>query len=205
MKEIQATEYVSTNIVCKTLKIQPSTLRKYASLLDEKCEKEFFFTRDETNNRLYTNEDIATLQLLIDLKNKPGYTLEAATNEIVGFRYTSDTSNDIADNIKSNLFFNELHDYISQQNKYLEDYHKILQKKDTQIDRLEKLVESLIENNIDINKDKNSFIQKKNRAYMGEKTGQNEPETSTNNKNEEKLESKKKEAPKGFFSRLFKR
>ncbi|SIO33144.1 hypothetical protein SAMN05878443_2414, partial [Carnobacterium alterfunditum] len=61
MKEIQATEYISTKLVCETLKIQPSTLRKYASMLDEKAVTEFYFTRDDSNNRIYTKEDIAML------------------------------------------------------------------------------------------------------------------------------------------------
>lgn len=65
MKEIQAIEYISTKLVCEKLKIQPSTLRKYASMLDEKAKTEFYFTRDDSNNRVYTKEDVAVLQRII--------------------------------------------------------------------------------------------------------------------------------------------
>lgn len=149
MKEIHPIDYVSTRIVCERLKIQPSTLRKYASLLDEKTEKDLYFTRDESNNRLYTKEDIATLQLLIELKNKPGYTVETAVNEIIGFSYNSDTGAAIAAETEKNDFSSALRLLIAQQNKYLDDYQVVLQKKDEQIDRLENLVESLVKNNID--------------------------------------------------------
>ena len=121
MKEIHPIDYVSTRIVCERLKIQPSTLRKYASLLDEKTEKDLYFTRDESNNRLYTKEDIATLQLIIDLKNKPGYTLDVAVNEVVGFRHSSDTTSDIAMETNKDDFLYKLQLLVSQQNKYLTD------------------------------------------------------------------------------------
>ena len=153
MKEIQATEYISTKIVCKTLKIQPSTLRKYASMLDDKSKNEFYFTRDEANNRIYTKEDIATLQLLIQLKNKPSYTLDTAVSEIVGLSYTSDTDTAIARDTDKNEFLSALRSLVAQQNKYLENYQDALQKKDEQIDRLENLVEVLVR---DSNKSKQS-------------------------------------------------
>ena len=149
MKEIHPIDYVSTRIVCERLKIQPSTLRKYASLLDEKTEKDLYFTRDESNNRLYTKEDIATLQLIIDLKNKPGYTLDVAANEVVGFRHSSDTTSDIAVESNKDDFLYKLQLLVSQQNKYLTDYQAALQKKDDQIERLEKLVDSLVSHNVD--------------------------------------------------------
>ena len=148
MKEIQAIEYISTKLVCEKLKIQPSTLRKYASMLDEKAKTEFYFTRDDSNNRVYTKEDIAVLQRIIELKNRPGYTLEAAINEVVGLSYNSDIQDAIAVNEENDNYLKALHSFVAQQNKYFEDYQSVLQKKDEQIDRLESLVSSLIENNI---------------------------------------------------------
>lgn len=148
MKEIQAIEYISTKLVCEKLKIQPSTLRKYASMLDEKAKTEFYFTRDDSNNRVYTKEDIAVLQRIIELKNRPGYTLEAAINEVVGLSYNSDIKDAIAVNEENDNYLKALHSFVAQQNKYFEDYQSVLQKKDEQIDRLESLVSSLIENSI---------------------------------------------------------
>ncbi|WP_034553373.1 MerR family transcriptional regulator [Carnobacterium funditum] len=159
MKEIHPIDYVSTRIVCERLMIQPSTLRKYASLLDEKAEKDLYFARDESNNRLYTKEDIATLQLLVDLKNKPGYTLDIAVNEILGFRHNSDTTNAIATETDANDFSAKLRLIVAQQNKYLDDYQEALQKKDVQIERLEKLVDSLVKHNIDIISDSNKISE----------------------------------------------
>ncbi|MCM3513571.1 MerR family transcriptional regulator [Carnobacterium inhibens] len=147
MKEIHAIEYISTKSVCEKLKIQPSTLRKYASMLDEKAKSEFYFTRDDSNNRVYTKEDIAVLQRIIELKNRPGYTLEAAINEVVGLSYNSDTQGAIAVKEENDTYLKALHSFVAQQNKYFEDYQSLLQKKDEQIDRLESLVSSLIENN----------------------------------------------------------
>ena len=147
MKEIQAIEYISTKSVCEKLKIQPSTLRKYASMLDEKAKTEFYFTRDDSNNRVYTKEDIAVLQRIIELKNRPRYTLEAAINEVIGLSYNSDMQDAIAVNEESDTYIKALRSFIAQQNKYFEDYQSSLQKKDEQIDRLESLVSSLIENN----------------------------------------------------------
>lgn len=148
MKEIQAIEYISTKLVCEKLKIQPSTLRKYASMLDEKAKTEFYFTRDDSNNRIYTKEDIAVVQRIIELKNRPGYTLEAAINEVIGLSYNSDINDAIAVNEENDNYLKALHSFVAQQNKYFEDYQSVLQKKDEQIDRLESLVSSLIENNI---------------------------------------------------------
>lgn len=147
MKEIQATEYISTKSVCETLKIQPSTLRKYASMLDEKALTEFYFTRDDSNNRIYTKEDVAMLHRVIELKNKPGYTLEAAMNEVIGLSYNSDMHNAIAVNEEKDSYLEALRSFVAQQNKYFENYQEALQKKDEQIDRLESLVNFLIENN----------------------------------------------------------
>jgi len=157
MKEIHPIDYVSTRVVCERLSIQPSTLRKYASLLDEKAGKDLYFTRDESNNRLYTKEDIATLQLLIDLKNKPGYTLDVAVNEILRFRYDSDTTSDIALESAINELPPKLQLFVAQQNEYFANYQAALQKKDDQIERLEKLVDSLVKNNIDTANESNNI------------------------------------------------
>ncbi|SIO33462.1 hypothetical protein SAMN05878443_2438, partial [Carnobacterium alterfunditum] len=82
-----------------------------------------------------------------ELKNKPGHTLEAAINEVIGLSYNSDMHNAIAVNEEKDKYLEALHSFVAQQNKYFENYQEALQKKDDQIDRLESLISSLIENN----------------------------------------------------------
>ncbi|TFI85634.1 hypothetical protein CKN72_12660, partial [Carnobacterium divergens] len=129
----------------------------------------------------YTKEDIATLQLIIDLKNKPGYTLDVAVNEVVGFRHSSDTTSDIATETDKTEFLGKLQLLVAQQNKYLTDYQAALQKKDDQIERLEKLVDSLVSHNVDTISETNKISENSNPVL------------------EEQQELKKK----SFFKRMF--
>lgn len=146
MKEIQATEYIPAKEICKTLKIQLSTLRKYAALLDEKANTEFYFDRDEQNNRMYTQDDVKAFKRVMVLKNKPNYTLNDAINEVVGLEHRPTTDTHIAVNEQ---YVEVLQSFVVQQTNYLEENRISLRKKDEQIDRLELLVSSLIENNVD--------------------------------------------------------
>lgn len=146
MKEIEATEYVNSNEVCKKLGIQASTLRKYAGMLDERATTEFYFHRNSSNDRLYTKKDIAVLERLIELKNSPNYTLETAANEIVGMSYNGDTSTDIALNEEMEGLSAEiqaLRFFITHQNDYFKRYQEALEQKDQQIERLEAVVAKL--------------------------------------------------------------
>lgn len=146
MKEIQATEYVSAKEICKTLKVQLSTLRKYAALLDEKANTEFYFDRDEKNNRMYTQDNVKAFKRVMSLKNKPNYTLNDAINEVIGLEHRPTTDTHIAVNEQ---YVEVLQSFVVQQTNYLEENRISLRKKDEQIDRLESLVSSLIENNVD--------------------------------------------------------
>lgn len=153
MKDIQATEYISAKEICKTLKVQLSTLRKYAALLDEKAHTEFYFDRDEQNNRMYTQDNAKAFKRVMLLKNKPNYTLNDAINEVIGLEHRPTTDTHIAVNEQ---YVEVLQFFVVQQTNYLEEYQSALQKKDEQIDRkdeqidrLESLVSSLIENNVD--------------------------------------------------------
>lgn len=146
MKEIQATEYVSAKEICKTLKVQLSTLRKYAALLDEKAKSEFYFDRDEQNNRMYTQDNVKAFKRVMSLKNKPNYTLNDAINEVIGLEHRPTTDTHIAVNEQ---YVEVLQSFVVQQTNYLEENRISLRKKDEQIDRLESLVSSLIENNVD--------------------------------------------------------
>ena len=146
MKEIQATEYVSAKEICKTLKIQLSTLRKYAALLDEKANTEFYFDRDEQNNRMYTQDDVKAFKRVMVLKNKPNYTLNDAINEVIGLEHRPTTDTHIAVNEQ---YVEVLQSFVVQQTNYLEENRIALQRKDEQIDRLESLVSSLIEKDVD--------------------------------------------------------
>jgi len=146
MKEIQVIEYVSAKEICKTLKIQLSTLRKYAALLDEKANTEFYFDRDEQNNRMYTQDDVKAFKRVMVLKNKPNYTLNDAINEVIGLEHRPTTDTHIAVNEQ---YVEVLQSFVVQQTNYLEENRIALQRKDEQIDRLESLVSSLIEKDVD--------------------------------------------------------
>lgn len=94
------------------------------------------------------------------IKNKPGYTLDVAVNEILGFRYDSDTTSDIALESSINELPPKLQLFVAQQNEYFANYQAALQKKDDQIERLEKLVDSLVKNNIDTANESNNIPKK---------------------------------------------
>ena len=153
MREIQAIEYTSAKDISKTLKIQISTLRKYAALLDEKAKTEFYFARDEQNNRIFTKDDVVVLKRIIELKNKPNYTLNAAVTQIIELEDSQNTT-DVT--TERNDFSAALQSLVFQQTNYLEEYQSALLKKDEQLDRkdeqinrLESLVSLLVENNVD--------------------------------------------------------
>lgn len=50
--------------------------------------------------------------------------------------------------------------FVAQQNEYFANYQAALQKKDDQIERLEKLVDSLVKNNIDTANESNNIPKK---------------------------------------------
>ena len=50
--------------------------------------------------------------------------------------------------------------FVAQQNEYFANYQSALQKKDDQIERLEKLVDSLVKNNIDTANESNNIPKK---------------------------------------------
>lgn len=151
MKEIEAKEYVTSAQVCKELQIKASTLRKYAGMFDDHSNGDSYFERSPNKDRLYSKKDIETLKRFIELKDKENYTLDTAIKEVIGLRHIGDTVNDIADNevgIAENSDLKQalhaLYITVSQQNSYLIEYQKQIEKKDEQIDRLEKIVEKLI-------------------------------------------------------------
>lgn len=93
----------------------------------------------------------------------------------------------------------------------LDFYKSQISAKDNQIETLQNLLkeqQTLLDQQQQLTLQSNNHIERLQLELSKEteeKTSQNKPETSTNNENEEEVEPKKKEAQKGFFSRLFKR
>ncbi|WP_144520052.1 DUF3967 domain-containing protein [Bacillus thuringiensis] len=72
--------YYGPQDVCIQLGIQPSTLRKYADVLEKEG---YTFTKTDRGHRKYKESDIIVFRKLIDLKNDTDMTLEVATKQIV--------------------------------------------------------------------------------------------------------------------------
>lgn len=68
--------------VAKQLMIKPSTLRKYADLLEIEG---YSFEKNERNHRKYRDSDVMVFRKLIDIKNDTDMTLENATKRVVAW------------------------------------------------------------------------------------------------------------------------
>lgn len=68
--------------VAKQLMIKPSTLRKYADLLEIEG---YSFEKNERNHRKYRDSDVMIFRKLIDMKNDTDMTLENATKRVVAW------------------------------------------------------------------------------------------------------------------------
>jgi DNA-binding transcriptional MerR regulator len=146
VKEIKPEKYLSADEVSNRLEIQKSTLRKYAGMLDSVDTKQPFFHKDENGIRLYIEEDISWLEQLIRLKNTPGTKLEEAVQSVYGLRYSSVTT---ADTENYNAL-EGLSGVISAIQKYSESQMEIIRRQSENIDRLEALVEKLLNEKIEI-------------------------------------------------------
>lgn len=145
MKEINPERYLSAEEAAKRLDIQKSTLRKYAGMLDSVDTKKPFFYKDESGIRLYTEEDISWLKQLVRIKNTPGTKLEEAVKSVYGLRYSSVTTPDA----KNNDVLEGISGVISTIQKYSESQLEIIQRQSENIDRLEALVEKLLNEKIE--------------------------------------------------------
>ncbi|WP_242228720.1 DUF3967 domain-containing protein [Bacillus cereus group sp. BfR-BA-01323] len=68
--------------VAQQLMIKPSTLRKYADLLEIEG---YSFEKNERGHRKYRDSDVMVFRKLIDIKNDTDMTLENATKQVVAW------------------------------------------------------------------------------------------------------------------------
>ncbi|WP_242228696.1 DUF3967 domain-containing protein [Bacillus cereus group sp. BfR-BA-01323] len=68
--------------VAQQLTIKPSTLRKYADLLEIEG---YSFEKNERGHRKYRDSDVMVFRKLIDIKNDTDMTLENATKQVVAW------------------------------------------------------------------------------------------------------------------------
>jgi DNA-binding transcriptional MerR regulator len=141
--------YTSSD-VSTLLKIQESTLRKYALMLSEAGYK---FHKGKNGHRGYFEKDVIVLKRLIETKNHPDMTLKQACNAVMSWvnssSVTDDDTRDISQNNRYSESYNELlnefHDYKKQQEEFnrkllerLDQQHKYIE------DRLDKRDEQLM-------------------------------------------------------------
>lgn len=134
--------------VASLLKIQDSTLRKYALMLEEAGYK---FHKNEHGQRGFFEKDVITLKKLIQIKKRPDMTLKQACNalmttvnsESVSVSATSDITLQNRDNIiaefqeiVSNEIKKALHDQQEFNQKLLHEFRK----QSEQINRLVDIV-----------------------------------------------------------------
>lgn len=72
----------SPSDVAEQLGIKPSTLRKYADVLEN---EDYTFIKNERGHRKYRESDVMVFRKIINLKNDTDMTLENATKQIVSW------------------------------------------------------------------------------------------------------------------------
>lgn len=77
MRNIDKINIYTATELSEKLKINPSTLRKYAGIIDKE-NGEYFFQRDNTKARVYTEDSVDLIKRLIEIKDMPDMTLEKA-------------------------------------------------------------------------------------------------------------------------------
>ncbi|MGE6379523.1 DUF3967 domain-containing protein [Peribacillus muralis] len=135
-KNIKIETIYSSNDVSTLLKIQESTLRKYALMLEE---NKYKFHKNEQGHRGYYDKDVIALKKLIELKKHPDMTLKQACIALMTWLSEEDKTDvdtvDIAQHERYNKGYNELLEEIeilkkAQENQ--EGFNKVL------IDQLKK-------------------------------------------------------------------
>ena len=199
MKDVEGvTEYITTEEAAKKLGIQLPTLRKYAGMIDKNAKSGKYFERDDRNYRLYTNDNITTINQIIALKSRPKMTIETAIEQILNMEYNVDTPNEIEKHNANNNDITSIQKVLVSQNDLIQKKDEQLLRYDNQIikynetiNHYETLVKNLTESNINL---------------------ANQVETMMNNQNQLALEKKEEQllmenAPEkhGFFSRFFKK
>lgn len=76
-KDVITIQFHTPKEVATRLKINPSTLRKYCGMINDATGTDFF-KRDDSNARIYSDDDILLLQRMIKLKKAPSISLKEA-------------------------------------------------------------------------------------------------------------------------------
>lgn len=125
--------------VSTLLKIQESTLRKYALLLSEAGYK---FHKSKNGYRGYFEKDVIVLKKLIETKNHPDMTLKQACNAVMSWVEsgieTSVDTNDITEKERYNDGYEKLLGEFNEYKKQQEEFNKkLLERLDQQHEYIE--------------------------------------------------------------------
>jgi DNA-binding transcriptional MerR regulator len=124
-----------------TLKIKESTLRKYAELFEKYGHS---FNKNTQGHRGYTDSDVMLLKRVIETKNKPGMTLEAAVKSVVSVTKNESVAvtdtKDIALHEQHSKDIAELKETVSKQTEVIRELMKRLEERDRQKDERDKLL-----------------------------------------------------------------
>jgi len=200
MKDVEGvTEYITTEEAAKKLGVQLPTLRKYAGMIDKSAKNGKYFGRDDRNYRLYTKDNITTINQIIALKSRPKMTIETAIEQVLNMEYNVDTPNEIEKhnaNINDITLIQEMlirqNDLIQKKDEQLLRYDNQIIKYNETINHYETLVGNLTESNIQLTTQVESIVNKQEQHVLDKKK-------------EEKLQIEKVFEKKGFLNRLFKK
>lgn len=199
MKDVEGvTEYITTEEAAKKLGIQLPTLRKYAGMIDKNAKGGKYFERDDRNYRLYTKDNITTINQIIALKSRPKMTIETAIEQVLNMEYNVDTPSEIkkhnADNNDITLLQKVLisqNDLIHKKDDQLLRYDNQIIKYNETINHYETLVKNLMENNINLANQVEIMINNQEQLALDKK--------------EETLPLEKVPKKQGFLNRIFKK
>lgn len=200
MKDVEGvTEYITTEEAAKQLGIQLPTLRKYAGMIDKNAKDGKYFERDDRNYRLYTKDNIATINQIIALKSRPKMTIETAIEQILNMEYNVDTPNEIGKHNADNNDITSIqkvlisqNDLIQKKDEQLLHYDNQIIKYNETVSHYETLVKNLSESNINLSKQVETMIK-------------NQEQLALDKKEEVQLQIENAPEKKGFLNRLFKK
>lgn len=158
MKDIKSLEYFMAKDVTNLLKISAPTLRKYCVLITKEYGKEYF-KRDDSNARLYTDDDIKLIKRVISLKKAPHITLENAVrialNEVVKEDKQATVSvHDTSDRITEN-----------DDMRLIQNYDIIINKQSDHISQLTAVVNDLMASNVKLSEQVETLLNKLETAH----------------------------------------
>ncbi|WHZ33222.1 MerR family transcriptional regulator (plasmid) [Desemzia incerta] len=132
-EEAEVIENLTATELSQELNINPSTLRKYSGMIDERNDG-VFFKRDASNARIYDKEAVAMVKRMIEIKKAPNVSLEKAIDMAL-LEYNQEnqatvTGADIAEKAPNNDDIALLHDKIdfigNQLQKLLEQNEQLI-------------------------------------------------------------------------------